>query len=178
MTVLEQGHADPLHLMYCGHHGWLVQWLQRKLGNHGDADDLAQDTYMRLATARSMPAPDQARPYLVQIAKRLMIDLYRRRKLEAAYLDALAALPEQFSPSHEETMIVLQTLGALDQALGALPDKVRETFFLSQFDGHTYSEIALRLGIAVATVRKHMLTASKACFLVMQQSESLAHARH
>ena len=172
MTVLDQHNADPLHLMYCGHHGWLVQWLQRKLGNHGDADDLAQDTYLRLASGRTMPQPDEARPYLVQIAKRLMIDLYLRRKLEAAYLDALAAMPEQFAPSHEDTLIVLQTLNAIDQSLAALPEKVRETFFLSQFDGHTYSEIAAMLGIAVATVRKHMLTATRACFLAMH------HAAH
>ncbi|KAF1048184.1 MAG: putative RNA polymerase sigma factor FecI [Herbaspirillum frisingense] len=154
--------------MYSGHHGWLVQWLQRKLGNSGDAADLAQDTYVRVATGRTMPRPEEARPYLVRIAHNLVIDLYRRRKLEAAYLEALAALPEAVSPSHEDTMIVLQTLGAIDCALAGLPAKVREAFFMSQFDGMTYSAIADALGIAVATVRKHMLTATRACFLAMQ----------
>jgi len=44
---------------------------------------------------------------------------------------------------------------------------VRETFLLSQFDGLTYSAIAAQLGIAVATVRKHMLKAVTACFAVL-----------
>ncbi|MBP0597150.1 sigma-70 family RNA polymerase sigma factor [Herbaspirillum sp. LeCh32-8] len=156
--------------MYRGHHGWLVQWLQRKLGNLGDAADLAQDTYLRVATGRTMPAPEEARPYLVQIAKNLVVDLYRRRKLEAAYLEALATLPEAVAPSHEDTLIVLQTLGAIDRALDGLPEKVREAFFMSQFDGLTYSAIAETLGIAVATVRKHMLSATRACFHAMQDS--------
>lgn len=167
--LLDRQESDALQRMYSGHHGWLLQWLQRKLGNRGDAADLVQDTYIRVATGRSMPNPEQARPYLVQIAKHLMIDLHRRRKLEAAYLEALAALPEAHAPSHEDTLIVLQTLAAIDAALEGLPLKVRETFFMSQFDGMTYSAIAASLGIAVATVRKHMLTATRACFLAMQQ---------
>ncbi|MFL9925154.1 sigma-70 family RNA polymerase sigma factor [Herbaspirillum lusitanum] len=166
--MLQSHEADPLHLIYCGHHNWLVQWLQRKLGNVFDAADLAQDTYIRVATGKTMPAPEEARPYLVQIAKRLMIDLYRRRTLEEAYLSALACLPEPFTPSHEDTLIVLQTLSAIDRALDSLPEKVREAFFMSQFDGMTYSAIASALGIAVATVRKHMLSATRACFLAMQ----------
>lgn len=168
--ALKTQQSDSLHLMYRGHHGWLVQWLQRKLGNSGDAADLAQDTYLRVATGRTMPEPEQARPYLVRIAGNLVIDLHRRRKLEAAYLEALAALPETVVPPHEDTMAALQTLAAIDRALARLPEKVRETFFLSQFDGLTYSAIAEALGIAVATVRKHMLTATRACFLAMQDA--------
>jgi RNA polymerase sigma-70 factor (ECF subfamily) len=168
--ALDSPSSDALHRMYSGHHGWLVQWLQRKLGNSGDAADVAQDTYVRVATAHAVPDPDQARPYLVRIAKNLVIDLVRRRKLEAAYLDALAALPEAVAPSQEDTLSVLQLLSALDAALAALPPKVSETFFMSQFDGMTYSAIADALGIAVATVRKHMLTATRSCLAVLAEA--------
>ncbi|WP_237772494.1 sigma-70 family RNA polymerase sigma factor [Herbaspirillum robiniae] len=169
--------SDSLDRMYSGHHNWLVQWLQRKLGNTVDAADLAQDTYVRVASGASMPRPEEARPYLVRIARNLVIDLYRRRKLEAAYVDALSSLPETAAPSHEETLIALQTLGAIDRALDSLPAKVRETFLMSQFDGQTYSAIADSLGIAVATVRKHMLTATRACFVAMQEAGAVPAAR-
>lgn len=167
--ALQPSSGDMLHRMYSGHHGWLVQWLERKLGNSGDAADVAQDTYVRVAGADGMPDPELARPYLVQIAKNLMIDLVRRRKLEAAYLEALAAMPEAVAPSQEDTLAMLQTLQALDRALAALPSKVSETFFMSQFDGMTYSAIAEVLGIAVATVRKHMLTATRSCLAVLTE---------
>ena len=44
--------AAPSHpdiaLLYSDHHGWLVGWLRRRLGNPCDAADLAQDTFVRV----------------------------------------------------------------------------------------------------------------------------------
>jgi RNA polymerase sigma-70 factor (ECF subfamily) len=51
--------------------------------------------------------------------------------------------------------------------LDSLAPRVRETFLLSQFDGLTYSEIATRLGISVAAVRKYMFRAMEACFAAL-----------
>ena len=92
-----------------------------------------------------------------------MIDLHRRRVLEAAYLEALAHLPETLAPSPEERALALEALLLLDAALGGLPAKVRETFMLSQLDGLTYSAIAAQLDISVGAVRKYMLRAALAC---------------
>jgi DNA-directed RNA polymerase specialized sigma24 family protein len=47
--------------------------------------------------------------------------------------------------------------------LDQLPVNVRETFILSRFEHLTYSEIAARLDISVAAVRKYMLKATHAC---------------
>lgn len=52
----------------------------------------------------------------------------------------------------------------IDAALERLPAKVKEVFLLSQFEGVTYSQIALRRGISVATVRKYMFKAVQACY--------------
>jgi RNA polymerase sigma factor (sigma-70 family) len=149
--------------LYRSHHGWLHGWLRKKLGCAHQAADLAHDTYLRLIVSGRLPEPDQSRAYLTQIAKGLAVDLFRRRQLESAYLDALAALPEPLAPSPEERALALESLLRIDAVLQRLPAPVRETFLLSQFDGLTYSEIALRLGIAVATVRKYMLKAAMVC---------------
>ncbi|WP_439645857.1 sigma factor [Methylobacillus glycogenes] len=42
---------QALHSLYSNHHGWLYGWLKRKLGDAGDAADLAQDTFVRILTA-------------------------------------------------------------------------------------------------------------------------------
>lgn len=97
-----------------------------------------------------------------------MVDQFRRRQLEQAWLEALAQLPEAHAPSPESRALVIETLVAIDAALQRLPSLVRETFLLSQFDGLTYRSIAERLGIAQATVRKYMLKATLACYAALE----------
>ncbi|HSW04724.1 sigma-70 family RNA polymerase sigma factor [Aquabacterium sp.] len=156
-----------VHALYRRDHGWLQAWLRRKLGCSQNAADLAHDTYLRIITSGRTPPLEQSRAHLMQIAKGLVIDQYRRRRIEAAYLDALACQPEATAPSPEERALVLEVLIRIDTALGQLAPKVRETFVLSQFEGLTYSVIALQQGIAVATVRKYMLKATEACFAAL-----------
>ncbi|THF66157.1 sigma-70 family RNA polymerase sigma factor [Pseudothauera nasutitermitis] len=159
-----------LHTLYSEHHSWLQGWLRKKLSCSQQAADLAQDTFLRLLISGRLPEPERSRAYLTQIAKGLLVDQYRRRQLEQAYLEALARVPECHAPSPETRALVIETLVCIDAHLGRLPQIVRETFLLSQFDGLKYSEIAERLGIATATVRKYMLKASLACYAALEES--------
>jgi len=59
-----QEHVDAL---YQGHHRWLQGWLGRKLGNAGDAADLAQDVFVRLL-CRQPCEVREPRTYLSAIA--------------------------------------------------------------------------------------------------------------
>ncbi|MET4580178.1 sigma-70 family RNA polymerase sigma factor [Ottowia thiooxydans] len=151
-----------IHALYCNHHRWLQSWLNRRLGNAFDAADLAQDTFVRILVSGRTPEAEQSRAHLTKIAKGLVIDLHRRRVLEAAYLQALAHLPSAVSLSEEERALVLEDLLRVDAALHALTPKAREAFLLSQLDGLTYSEIAQRMGVSFGSVRKYMLRAAQA----------------
>lgn len=167
MPAVELAPPHEVHSLYSHHHGWLYGWLRKRLGCSDNAADLAHDTYMRVLVSGRTPPPEQSRAHLMQIAKGLVVDQHRRRVIEQAYLDMLAHQPTALAPSGEERALVLEALTRIDAALDALAPKVRETFLLSQFDGLTYSAIAEQLGIAVATVRKHMLKAAMACFAVL-----------
>ena len=159
--------STDIQALYCNHHDWLQVWLQRRLRNAVDASDLAHDTFVRVLVSGRVPNAGQSRAFLTQIAKGLVVDLYRRRAIEEAYLTALAQLPENLAPSAEERVLALQVLLLLDTALGDLPSRVREVFLLSRLDGLTYSDIAQRQGISIATVRKYMLRAAQACHIVL-----------
>lgn len=167
MAAADTTLQEAVQTLYSDHHGWLYGWLRRKLGNAVDAADLAHDTYLRIIVSGRAPRPEQSRAFLAQIANGLLIDSRRRRRLEAAYQEALAQLPEAQQPSLEAQAIVVETLIAIDAALDRLPAKVRETFLLSQFEGLTYSAIAQRLGISVGAVRKYMLKAIQVCYLAL-----------
>lgn len=157
--------------LYCDHHGWLKGWLRKRLGNSCDAADLAQDTFVRVIKARNALEIREPRPYLSMVAKGLLVDLFRRRSLEQAWLEALANVPQVEQPSLEEQAILLQALLQIDRMLQGLGAKVRQTFILSQFDGLTYPQIAERLNISVRSVNNYMAKAMEHCCLMQIQLE-------
>ena len=153
--------------LYCEHHGWLFGWLRRKLGCAHNAADLAQDTFMRLLSARETPSIAEPRAFLTVVAKRVLFNHYRRQDLERAYLLALAEQPQALAPSEEERAIILQTLMELDQLLDGLPSPVKRAFLLAQVDGLSYADIAAQLGISIATVKRHLNKAAMRCYFAL-----------
>lgn len=161
-------HTIPLAALYSEHHQWLHHWLSRRLQCRHDAADLSHDTYLRIMSSdRSPKTSKDCRPFLMQIAKGLVIDLHRRRALEKSYLTALTQMEPCYAPSNEDAELILELLIKIDSALDELPARVRETFLLSRFEGLTYSAIAERMGFSVASIRKYMLKASAACFFAI-----------
>ena len=155
--------ALDVSALYSDHHGWLQGWLRRKMGNAGDAADLAHDTFLRVLARRDMPRLLAPRAYLGAIARGLVADFFRHKDIERAYLDALAALPDAHAPSPESRAIVLEALVAIDTMLDGLKPAVRQAFLLSQLDGLTYEQIARQLGVTKRTVSNYMCTAIEHC---------------
>lgn len=156
--------------LYLDHHGWLSGWLYRKLGCSHQAADLAHDTFVRLLTRSDDAREDQLREpraYLRVIAGGLVVDHFRRRSLEQAYLEALAALPEAVGISPEDREVLLEALQRIDAMLDRLPPKVRKVFLLSQLDGLSYPQIAGRMGLSVRTVKRYMQQGFCQCLAIM-----------
>lgn len=161
--------VDSVTTLYREHHGWLSIWLRKKLGNSFDAADLAHDTFVRLMSGRRRhDAGAEPRALLTHIAKGLVVDHWRRRALEDAYLAVVSQLPEPDVPSPETRALILETLHAIDASLRALPGKTREIFLLSQFDGMGYTDIATAQRVSLATVKRHMQKALTACLIAYQ----------
>jgi len=151
--------------LYSTHHRWLKNWLQFKLGSASDADDLAQDTFMRVLTGETVQDIREPKSFLCTIARRVMVDFFRRNALERSYLDMLALMPEEHMPSPEQRQCLLETLQQIDAMLDGLGEKVRQAFLLSQLEGLTYPVIAQRLGVSVSSVKKYMAKATEHCLL-------------
>lgn len=150
-------------LLYRDHQHWLRHWLSGRLGCRETAEDLAQDTFMRLLASGSSNGLHEPRAFLTTVAKGLVANWYRRQSLERSYVESLAALPEQFSPSAEQQALVREALQQIDAMLDGLPRQARRVFLLSQFDGMGYAEIAQRLHISLSTVKRHMKRALLGC---------------
>ncbi|WP_437879448.1 sigma-70 family RNA polymerase sigma factor [Pseudomonas sp. LRF_L74] len=161
---------DPvaIHALYVEHSGWLKHWLRTRLGNAADAADLAQDTFLRVLSARSAEAIREPRTYLSAIARGLVIDRFRRQSIERAYLDALAQRPEPLDISPETRLLILETLTAVDRMLDGLGERTRRIFLAIQLEGLTYVAAGERLGVSVTTVKKHMIRAMTHCLLLTE----------
>lgn len=159
--------------LYIDHHGWLRSLLRRKLGNAFDAADLAHDVYLHLIKTGRVPPADESRRHLTQIANGLVIDLYRRRHIEAAYLEALALLPEQLVPSEETRALTIEALIEIDAVLHSLPAKARKALLLCKLDGMGYRDIAAELKVSVSSVEKYIAAGLHACY---QALYGTAHA--
>ncbi len=161
-------HAD-IRALYIDHHAWLLGWLRRRL-HHGDsAADLAQDTFVHiLGKPERLQELRQPRAWLSTVAHGLLVDRVRRQRVERAYLEAIAHLPEAEVPSPESQLILLETLARVDALLDGLRPKVRMAFLLSRLEGLSYKEIALRLAVSLGSVEKYMASAIRHCYLAQR----------
>ena len=156
--------ASPIEALYKNHHAWLQSWLRRRLGNAGDAADLAHDTFIRLMLSpRNVDAADEPRAFLTHVAKGLVVDLWRRREIERAYLETLLALPERHAPSPETQLQVIEALVQIDRLLAGLAPRTRQVFLLAQLDGLSLQQISDQVAMPVITVRRHIHKALLLC---------------
>lgn len=164
---MEDVQTTPSHTLYVDHHGWLLGWLRRRLGNIDCAADVAHDTFLRVLGRPNMEPLDEPRAYLTVIAKGLISNLHWRQTLERAYLESLAVLPERLEPSPEERVLLFETLCEVDRLLDALAPKVRDAFLLSQLEDMPYPEIAVHLNLSVRTVKRYMVTGFVQCLSIL-----------
>ncbi|VVN14745.1 putative RNA polymerase sigma factor FecI [Pseudomonas fluorescens] len=160
-------------VLYRQQHSWLQNWLRRRLNCSQSAADLAQDTFMRLLAKEQVPQLHAPRTFLAKVAQSVLSNHYRRQKLERAYFEALAAMPEQVAPSLETQAILLETLIALDAALEGLERPVREAFLWSQVDGLSHGEIAERLDVSITTVKRYIVKAGAMCIMLDESLDLL-----
>lgn len=162
--------SSKLGFFFSEHHRWLLQYLQRQVRHRADAEDTAAETFCQLLAAKVDPETiEQPRAYLSTIARRLVFDRHRRRRLEQAYLERLALLPEELAPSPEDRFLLLEALSAIDRVLTDLPLVVKKAFLLSQLDGLGYAEIGRRLEVSERTVGRYMTQALRQCYLTGAQ---------
>ncbi|NWL77409.1 RNA polymerase subunit sigma [Pseudomonas taiwanensis] len=163
MSGAENSHSLYVGTLFSSHYNWLCGRLRRYLDSAASAEDVAADTFVQLLSAPRIEPIRQPRALLTTIAQRLVYQVWRRRDLERAYLDALLNEPEHDAPSPETLAQMTQALEEIDRLLDGLPAKVKATFLLSQVNGLTYPEIAAELGISLRSVSDYMGKAITRC---------------
>lgn len=114
----------------------------------GDADEIAQETWLRVAERRGRV--EQPRPWLRRVMRNVAANLSRRERRQLQR-DTDAAVPDVV-PSSAELMEREEQRRILVQEVDRLPPALRRVVLLRYFDGLKPREIAARLGVKPATV--------------------------
>lgn len=155
--------------LYRNHRGWLHQWLRQKIGNTEQAADLVQDTFIKLLQTRDeLLGIKEPRAYLTSIAKNLLIDQVRRKRIEQAYLDGLSQMEYMLDvvASPEDQMQIIQALDQLCKALEDVSAKAQQAFILHYLEGYTHKETAERLGVSTKMIQKYLANCLARCYLI------------
>lgn len=150
----------------------LVKRYQRKiyavayqmLGNHLDADEVVQETFVRIYHKRQeLKHVSNFSSFLIRVAANYSIDLLRKRKIHGELSDDPASLPGNIQISmsrrvrtprelYEDKTMMEEIIKALEQ----LPPRQKITAVLHDIEGFSKTEIAAILECPEATVRSNL----------------------
>ena len=130
----------------------------RLSGNRSDAEDLTQETFVRVFRSLADYTPGTFEGWLHRITTNLFLDMVRRRqkiRFDALGEDASERLATD-EPGPERAYEQNNLDPEIQRALDALPADFRAAVVLCDLEGLTYEEIALTLDIKVGTVRSRI----------------------
>lgn len=144
----------------------LHRFLLRRLRSAQNAQDLAQETYLRLLHLERSELVRKPQAYLYRIASNLVYEFKLRERNTVVTFDSDAldrAAEHPFEPSAGEASERLGAEQQLQSMLEQLPPLYRAVLVLRKRDGMSYLEIARTLEISVHTVKKYLARAVAQC---------------
>ena len=139
----------------------LRSYLTGILRSEADADDVAQEAFLRLHRCGDLAAYGNPRAVLFKTAYRLALNCLRSRRSNPldrslSMLDEIATAPEA-AATVEEALIAREQEKAYGRALAKLPPRCRQVIELRTVQELSYKEMSDTLGLSVSTLEKHIV---------------------
>ena len=143
----------------------LLAYFLRRTGSHQEAEDLTQETFVRLIGSNTFENAEEARAFVFRVASNLLRDRARSRtrlnQLPTLPIDSVAVdepkLVEGIDP--ERVLISKENLAEVLACLDELGERTKNIFILFRLEGMRQKGIAAFYGIGVSTVEKHVMAA-------------------
>jgi RNA polymerase sigma-70 factor (ECF subfamily) len=169
MERLRAGHDAALNDLMDRHATPLFHFLCRMLGNEDDANDLAQETFVRVFRARAnFRADERFSTWLYTIAANLARNQFRWRSrhpnvsLEAETPEtgqALGGTIPAGDPAPNEQALAAERAAAVRNAVGKLPEDLREAIVLCEWEERSVAEAAAILETTPKAVESRLYRA-------------------
>lgn len=138
----------------------LLKYIQSKVNNLEDAEDILQDAFYQAVRNQNTTEPiNNIMSWLYSITKNKIIDWYRKKKHKTVSLnekiDDDLTLEDLISDSGihiEKEFLRSLVFDAIYKSIDQLPEKQREVFIKREMKGMSYKEISEETGVPVNTL--------------------------
>ena len=140
------------------HSARVYRLAYRLTGNQHDAEDLTQETFLRVFRSLSTYSPGTFEGWLHRITTNLFLDQVRRKRRVRIdpWGDETERLPASTASTPERGFEHANLDSDVQRALDALPPEFRAAVVLCDMEGLSYEEIGVTLGVKLGTVRSRI----------------------
>lgn len=125
----------------------------QRLGGAKDADDLLQETFIKVYINMHRYSPEYTfGQWVYTIARNTFVDFVRRRQDDLS-IDERFCAPASNTPNPEENVINLQQRSQIESCLERLAPRYRRLIVMRFFEEYSYEEIAAKLVLPLGTVK-------------------------
>ncbi len=173
MLAFREGDGDALSALYERWAAPLLRYLERIVKNRATAEELLQDTFIRVHGARDRySAEARFSTWLFRIGRNLALnELDRARNRSPHFTTDAPASSALYSssassaatrkvvslvsplPSQDEEVDARRSQSRIHEALGELPERQRSALWLAIVEGYSYAEVATVLETSTASVK-------------------------
>jgi RNA polymerase sigma factor (sigma-70 family) len=160
----DSGLGESVHC-YLEYGGPLREYLLRNTRSPHDAEDLAQEVYLRLARMRSLTGINDGKAFVFRAAKNLLRDRSRRQRARERWLERERGAGAERCDAAADPRLgaeCAEMMRELERVLGSLKASTRAAFIWHRVDERPHSDIADELGVSVSMVEKHVKAATAA----------------
>lgn len=150
-------HSKTFELLYNTYAKDLRRFIFFKTQDIDKAEDILQETFIKLWNNCENVNYDKVKSYLFTVASNTFLNVVKHEKVVRNYQKSNAN--DQTNESPEFIMLEKEFMDKLQRTIDALPEKQKEVFLLNRIEKKTYKEIADQLHISVKAVEKRMHSA-------------------
>ena len=154
--------ADNLEAIYRRFHHELMGFVERRVGDPEQAEDIVQEIFVRIQRSLSqLETVGNVRAWLYRITRNAVIDHYRTRRQEQLSSVDPADDPPAEEADFTEHEVRAPLVASLGRMLEELPEKYRVALELHELEGLTQEAVARRLSLSVPGAKSRIQRARK-----------------
>lgn len=167
---IRDGDRDAFNAFFRLHYVSMVNFCVRMVCDDDVAEDIVQQSFVRLWEKREdIVVTVSLKAYLVRMVRNAAINyLARERERNKKNIDT-DEIGSILDTGPYNILLGSEIEHKLEESLNAMPEKRREVFILSRYDGLKNKEIAERLNISIKTVEGHMTKALETIRMALEE---------